>query len=204
MKNKLIKNVLKEELQCSMGCTEPSALAFAIAYSKEQLKEKVNKINVKLSSNMLKNALCVNIPNTSLSGIELIILLGVQSCKSENKLTILKDVSLSDLNNIENLKNNLDINVELIEDVNPLYIDVELFSDNHTVNTIIEGNHEKIKASYIDGTQIYYDELIEENSQRLNDVTYENILYFVNNKCYSNSPKSFAHYSLLCMLCYIP
>ena len=51
MKTRL-NNLLKNELLCSMGCTEPSAIAFAAAFSKEHLigdepikKIKLQKIN---------------------------------------------------------------------------------------------------------------------------------------------------------------
>ena len=46
-----LNNLLKNELLCSMGCTEPSSIAFAAAYSKEHLigDEPIKKIILKAS-----------------------------------------------------------------------------------------------------------------------------------------------------------
>ena len=85
-----LSEILKNELIMSMGCTEPSAIAYATSYAKEKLpgKENIVKVTVTLSSNMLKNALCVSLPNTELNGIESIVLLALVKGESKNKLTI--------------------------------------------------------------------------------------------------------------------
>lgn len=184
MKDRVITDILKQEIQCSMGCTEPSALAYAVAYSNEQLKEKIKKINVRLSSNVLKNALCVNIPNTNVSGIELIILLAIISCESEDKLTILKNVSSDDLKKVNELKSKIDINIELVKNVNPLFIDVELYSDNHVVNTIVEENHKKIKSCRVDDEYIYQDKTNNDIDNVKNNYNYNDILLYVKRKKY--------------------
>jgi len=180
-----ISTALKEELKSSMGCTEPAAIAFATAYSKEQLpEESIKKIDVGLSSNMLKNALCVTIPNTKMSGIETIVLLGLIKDDCENKFKILSNITKEDLDKVQKLKKNVKVNIKLVENVDPLYIEIKLKSKNHDVRTIIEEQHDIVKECYLD------DKLIYSNTRKKNIDKYDgkfdfdDILNYVSNKKY--------------------
>ena len=96
----LMTKLLADELISSMGCTEPSAIAYSVAYAKEHLtnNEAIKEIEFYGSSNILKNALCVHIPNTNLCGIKIIILLALTKCKSEDKLNILSNIDEESVN----------------------------------------------------------------------------------------------------------
>ncbi len=183
--NMCINNKLKDELKCSMGCTEPSAIAFAASYSKEKiLNEDIQSVNLGLSSNMLKNALCVTIPNTKLCGISTIVLLGLIKENIENKFQILSDITEDDINKVNKLKKSIKINIKLIEKVDPLYIDIELKSKNHIVKTIIEKNHDNVKECYLDNRLIYSNYQNEEFINEKMNLTYEDIYDFVINQKY--------------------
>ncbi len=182
MKEKL-NNLLKQELLCSMGCTEPSAIAFAASFAKEmfQFDEDITKVELKASSNILKNALCVMIPNTKISGIEMIMLLGIVSCDSENKLTILNNMSKEDIKDALTLRKKIDMSVSLVKDVNPLYIEVQLCSRNHHVKVIVEKLHNQIKCCYVDGELVFNNELLDEQENERLQFSFEDIYSFVNN-----------------------
>lgn len=188
MKNRL-NTILKNELLCSMGCTEPSSIAFAAAYAKEHLlgDEPLRKIKLRASSNILKNALCVMLPNTNISGIEMILLLGVINCESSKSLTILNNISLEDIKKSKELYESIDIEIELVENVNPLYIEVEVQTDNHHTKTVVEQVHNVIHTCTVDDVEVFKNELLEENKSRESDISFDDIYTFVSERNFDES-----------------
>lgn len=176
-----LNDVLKKELLCSVGCTEPSAIAYAVAYAREQLKvdEPIKKITLMASSNVLKNALCVILPNTKMSGIEAIILLGALKCKSAEKLTILNNITQEDIDDLIAECKDIEIEVILKNDVNAFYIECDLKTETHTVKTILEQDHDKIKSCAIDGTKIFENETKISNDKIISDFSFDDIYSFV-------------------------
>ena len=59
-----LKQFLREEVKPALGCTEPVAVALAVARAREELGEKAEKADVLLSSNVFKNGATVGIPGT--------------------------------------------------------------------------------------------------------------------------------------------
>lgn len=88
-----IITLIKQEVIPAIGCTEPVAVALAVARAKEVLGTIPDKIEVSLSSNMLKNAMGVGIPGTGMVGLPIAIALGALIGKSEYGLEVLKDLS---------------------------------------------------------------------------------------------------------------
>ena len=63
--------LLKKEVVPAEGCTEPVAVAFAVSLAAEQLGADATDVRLKLSANIIKNALGVGIPGTGMVGIEI-------------------------------------------------------------------------------------------------------------------------------------
>lgn len=78
--HQLFLHLLQSEFKLATGCTDPAAIASAVARASEQLKsrqlEDVAHIEVELSPNILKNGYHVDIPGTSERGIEMAAALG--------------------------------------------------------------------------------------------------------------------------------
>ena len=85
--------LIHREVVPAMGCTEPVAIALAVAKATELLGTRPQKIKVGLSANMLKNAMGVGIPGTGMIGLPIAIALGAIIGKSEYGLEVLKDVN---------------------------------------------------------------------------------------------------------------
>ena len=63
--------ILKEELIPAMGCTEPIAIAYAAAQARDVLGGMPDKVEIGVSSNIIKNVKSVIVPNTDgMKGIE--------------------------------------------------------------------------------------------------------------------------------------
>lgn len=84
--------LIKREVVPAIGCTEPVAVALCVAKATELLGRIPERIEVKLSSNILKNAMGVGIPGTGMIGLPIAIALGALIGKSEYGLEVLKEV----------------------------------------------------------------------------------------------------------------
>lgn len=56
--------LLKKELICAMGCTEPIAIAYCAAVSRAALGGLPDKVQIVVSGNIVKNVKSVIVPNT--------------------------------------------------------------------------------------------------------------------------------------------
>ena len=86
-----IISLVKSEVVPAVGCTEPVAVALAVAKATEMLGQTPANIRVGLSANMLKNAMGVGIPGTGMIGLPIAIALGALIGKSSYGLEVLKD-----------------------------------------------------------------------------------------------------------------
>ena len=87
-----IKSLIMREVVPAIGCTEPVAVALAVAKASETLGTAPARIEVALSGNILKNAMGVGIPGTGMIGLPIAIALGAITGKSEYGLEVLRDV----------------------------------------------------------------------------------------------------------------
>ena len=88
---KKIIDLMNTEIVRATGCTEPIAVALCVAKATEVLGKTPQNIEVKLSANILKNAMGVGIPGTGMIGLPIAIALGAIIGKSEYELEVLKD-----------------------------------------------------------------------------------------------------------------
>lgn len=88
-----IVRLIRKEVVPAIGCTEPIAVALCTAKCAELLGEKPEKIDVLLSANILKNAMGVGIPGTSMIGLPIAIALGAICGKADLELEVLRDVN---------------------------------------------------------------------------------------------------------------
>ena len=139
----LILSTLQKEVVPAMGCTEPVAVALAVAKAKELLKDThdLEEIHVSVSPNIYKNGLAVGIPGTKEVGLAIAAALGYTSGKSENDLKVLSTVTAQDVIAAKELI----IKGILILDIKDTShkIDIEVFikTANNTAKAIIMHRH---------------------------------------------------------------
>ena len=155
-------NLLKSELIVALGCTEPIAIALACAKAKEVLGSIPDKIIMRCSGNIIKNAKSVTVPNSNgKQGIQYAALLGCIGGKSELMLEVLSQVNENHLQIAEKLFNDNIFSVELIENSRPLEIEAILFKDKNTVSVKIKDSHTNIVKIEKSGKIIYTNESSE-------------------------------------------
>ena len=81
--------LLEKELVPAFGCTEPIAIAYAAAYARNILDAMPEEVDIKVSSNIIKNVKSVTIPNTGgLKGIEAAVAAGIVVGNPEKELEV--------------------------------------------------------------------------------------------------------------------
>ena len=90
---KRIIDLINREVVPAIGCTEPIAVALCTARAAETLGAEPGKITVRLSANILKNAMGVGIPGTGMIGLPIAVALGALVGRSEYRLEVLRDVT---------------------------------------------------------------------------------------------------------------
>ena len=134
--------LIKREVIPAIGCTEPVAVSLCVARATELLGQLPEKISVRLSANILKNAMGVGIPGTGMIGLPIAIALGAIVGRSEYGLEVLKD---ADENAVAAGKRYIDeqrISIDLKEGIEEkLHIEVEAEAGDHRAVAIISGGH---------------------------------------------------------------
>lgn len=151
MKEKMLE-LLKQEVVPAIGCTEPTAVAYAVAKAVEVLGKEANKLLISLSGNVLKNGMSVGIPGTGMIGINIAACLGAVAGDASKVLELLDGVTKED---IKIAKEKLDqglVEISIAKVPNKLYIEViaqqdgdyskVVIQDFHTAITLIEKNGE--------------------------------------------------------------
>ncbi len=95
-----ISEFLRQEVKPALGCTEPGAVALAVAKACEQLDGLPEKLEVVVSDNIFKNGVAVGVPGTNGErGNEIAAALAVYCGHSSYSLEVLKDARPEDLDN---------------------------------------------------------------------------------------------------------
>ena len=141
-KRERIIALVNKEVVPAIGCTEPMAVALCTAKAATTLGKRPERIEVRLSPNMLKNAMGVGIPGTGMIGLPIAVSLGALIGKPEYELEVLKDLTPDTLELGKQYIQNADINIKLKQgDVDKLYIEVICYAGNGRATAIIAGSH---------------------------------------------------------------
>ena len=141
-KRKAIIDLVKREVVPAIGCTEPIAVSLCVARATELLGVQPERIDVRLSANILKNAMGVGIPGTGMIGLPIAIALGALVGRSEYGLEVLKDATPEAVEQGCKYINEHAIAIDLKQGIDEkLYIEVEVFASEKRAVAIISGGH---------------------------------------------------------------
>ena len=130
--------ILKEELVCALGCTEPIAVALAAALARGALRARPEHLTVACSGNIIKNVKSVTVPNSGgMRGIE--------------AAATLQSVRPEDIERTKSLVSAGFCDVELAEDVPNLYVRVTAAGAGHVAVACIEERHTNMCELTLDG-----------------------------------------------------
>ena len=134
--------LINREVVPAIGCTEPIAVALCTARAAELLDAQPEKIEVRLSANILKNAMGVGIPGTGMIGLPIAVALGALVGRSEYQLEVLRDVTLEAVGRGARYIDEKRVCISLKEDISEkLYIEVEASAGERRAVAVIAGGH---------------------------------------------------------------
>lgn len=147
--------VLKEEVVPALGCTEPTAIAYAAAKARETLGEFPDMVEIILSGNVLKNAMSVGIPGTGMKGVDIATAVGIVAGDSNKKLEVLEDIPFEKIQEAKELLSTNFIRRSLTTEPNKLYIKVVASKGNNSASVEIKDFHTAITEITKNNETIY-------------------------------------------------
>ena len=170
MLNKEIRNqiiaLVHQEVVPAIGCTEPRCVALCTAKATEQLGCRPERIEARLSANILKNAMSVGIPGTGMTGLPIAIALGALIGKSEYQLEVLKDLTPEALEEGKRFVAEDRIDIKLKEGVcDKLYVEMTVFAGDKKETAIIAGSHTHFVT---DASSVHQDATVKDDEIALN------------------------------------
>lgn len=137
--------ILRHELQVALGCTEPIAVAYASAKARQVLGKMPESCLVQCSGNIIKNVKGVTVPNSGgLRGIEAAATLGIVGGDPDRQLAVLERVTDADRAQVNQLLREGFCTCQLIENVENLYIIVQVTAGADSALVEIREEHNNI------------------------------------------------------------
>lgn len=149
--------LLRSEVKPALGCTEPVAVAIAVARARAEFPDlEVEKVEVRVSPNILKNAMGVGIPGTGQTGLPVAVALAVVCGKYEYGLEVLKEVDGEAVALAKKLVAGGVVSVGVSSSTRMLYAEAECrFAGGRTSLCILEGAHDNIVFVSRDGAPVF-------------------------------------------------
>lgn len=151
-----IKEFLRSEVRPAYGCTEPGAVALAVARAREELEgDPIISVRVEVSGSIYKNGLDVGIPGCDgARGNPMAAALAVWCGHSQDGLEVLKDVTRNDVEAAKEWVEDKKVEVLHNPDRNGVYVRAEVRSKEHLAVCVIEHEHSLITKVTRDGVTV--------------------------------------------------
>ena len=151
--------ILHRELVAAMGCTEPIAIAYAAAKCRQVLGMQPEHCHVLCSGNIVKNVMGVTVPNSGgLKGIDVAATLGVLGGNADKDLEVLSSVTEDHITQAKSLLSQGFCTCALVQNVENLYIQIQLTGEEHSALVEIRSYHKNITKIEKDGELLYEQE----------------------------------------------
>lgn len=175
--------LLKQELAPALGCTEPGAIALAAAKAAENLSEPVERMEVYLSRNMMKNAMNVGIAGTGETGGAMAAALGAVGGRSAYGLECLKEITQEQTKAAVQMLEEKKVQMKLAQTEEKVYVKVICYAKGEKASVTISHCHDRItKIEVNDAVQYCQEETSGVNNkekEELGEFQFTDILSFV-------------------------
>ena len=151
-----IIELIRKEVKPALGCTEPIAVALAVAKAMEIIETSVPcdegwryfdcyNLKVEVSGNILKNGMGVGIPGTGMVGLHIASALGAVCGKSSYGLEVLHDLDEKSISQAKRMVAAERVTVGIADTTLKLYVKATVSDDNgNSSYAVIENDHDNI------------------------------------------------------------
>ena len=172
MDHKDIIALIRQEVKPALGCTEPIAVALAVAKAVEIIRENCPscqkdwrleagfKLDIEVSGNILKNGMGVGIPGTGMVGLPVAAALGAVCGESARGLEVLKGLTPEAVERAKQLEADGSVHIQVADTEHLLYVKATVTVDGKAVASaevdphayaVIEDDHDRIvETSFAD------------------------------------------------------
>ena len=148
--------ILREELVPAMGCTEPIAVAYAAARCRQALGALPQRCLLSVSGNLIKNVKSVIVPNTGgLKGLEASVAAGAVAGDADAVLEVVSRITPDRYPDIADYLARHEIRVELADTDETFYLELTMWTGEHSARVIISGYHTNIVLLEKDGRPLF-------------------------------------------------
>ena len=199
-----IIGLIHKEVKPALGCTEPIAVALAVAKAMEIIETGFDgpepmwrwqndyRLRIEVSGNILKNGMGVGIPGTGMVGLHIAAALGGVCGKSCYGLEVLNDLSEEAVECAKSLVEREDVTIGLADTELKLYVKALVEYDGHIAYSVIENDHDNIVETGFDNAVISMErgvtseECIEQKSTLDYGLSVKEILEFTSSVAYED------------------
>ena len=155
--------LLRKEVVPALGCTEPIAVALAVAKAAETWrgcagkgKEALpDKLKIQVSLNIYKNGMGVGIPGTDMTGLYIASALGAIVGDSKKELEVLAGVRPEHVEMARKYVEEGRISIDIKKDCNKVYAESVCEGAGHQSRAVIEAEHQNIVLVEADGKCLF-------------------------------------------------
>ena len=147
----ILIDILKDQVKPALGCTEPGAVAFCAARAAELLDGTIDRMELVVNNNILKNGMGVGIPGTVERGLDFAAALGIFCGNSQYGLEVLKTVDGPCISSSKEMVDAGKIKVVLDKDLTSLYIKATAWSGDDVSEVVIKDTHTNIVLETVNG-----------------------------------------------------
>ena len=197
-----IIGLIRKEVKPALGCTEPIAVALAVAKSMEVMENALTDnhwrtegnyaLRIEVSGNILKNGMGVGIPGTGMVGLHIAAALGAVCGKSRYGLEVLNDLTDETVAQAKSIVESGLVTIGLAETELKLYVRAFVEYNGHSAYAVIENDHDNISETGVDGSVLLINEkgksteCIEQKSTLDYNLTVKEILEFASTVAYED------------------
>lgn len=178
-----IIELIHKEVKPALGCTEPIAVALAVAKAAEIMRTERIKdadrnghlcevcealhanIYVEVSGNILKNGMGVGIPGTGMVGLPIAAALGAVCGRSKYGLEVLSDLSEDAIEKAKDIVAKEKVHISVAETDHKLYVKATMKCGVHEASALIADDHDSIIGTWFDNSLREGRETLETKSE---------------------------------------
>ncbi len=154
-----VKDILRLQVAPALGCTEPVAVALAVAAASAVLPGRPERVDLWVDPNIYKNGLAVIIPGTGgLSGLDLAGALGAFGGNPALGLEVLEPLDEDAVLAARTLVRDGGVTLHLLQDQRGLFIRAEVFDGSHVAEAVVRDLHDNVVSVRLDGAALPLDQ----------------------------------------------
>jgi len=149
-----VKQLLRQEVVPSMGCTEPAAIAYAAAAASAMVDGELKQVHIVADMGTFKNTLAVGLPGTEYRGPNIAAGVGALVAREDMGLSVFEAATPLLYEHARSLANDNRILVTSDATARGVFIRAAIEKTGGRAGILIEGRHDRITARFLNGTAV--------------------------------------------------